>query len=786
MAGNQNVLPPEWRDWNIIDELGEGSFGVVYKVEKVSGSVRALSAVKIIRVPPDDSQIRELAQEFPSTQAVAAYLKDLVQNYENEISTMYNLQGDSNIVSIQDHLVRQDPDGIQWKIYIRMELLTSFSEYMLTRNITQQDVIRLGISMCNALIKCEKLHIIHRDIKPDNIFVSKTGDFKLGDFGISRHLDRSFGNYSTKGTMNYMAPEVYKGDKYGSNVDLYSLGIILYKLTNRNFEPFLDTGQRMIYYKDKQLAFEKRMSGEPMPRPVDASPALADVIMKACAYDPQARYQNAAQMRADLMRAGNLLSGGRPAPMPGATGPQVSGPAPGTGRSMSGSGPVPGTGRSMSGSGPVPGTGRSMNGSGPAFQTGRSSPAASQPPKKKTGLIAAIAALVLVVAVGGIVLLRGMGNNSSSDDAAQAKKQTEQNAQQTEKKQTEAAQTEQKQSEAAQMEQKQTEAVQTEQKQAETAQTEQKQTEAPQTEAAQQNAPAAAGDAMFAGVNALPVTEKFALVEDQAFLEQLDILGEELAASKQGKNVLFAGALENASDEEMNAARDCIAWFKGNTDAGEKGFLETQPKNRVITAVEDGQGQRLVNYILFDPSALATAENGSPSDYARSILLCLVQEEESKEWKINVSEEAAQWKEAFCRSAQLLPAGLAGSVEGGDQNAYKVLYDGNMLYLNKNAAYAGSRECTPKFIWTDPDGNLAVSFLFSNGTSQKITWTYLSGTIQDTEGNLILDADVSLAETPVSVPAGCARLVTITFAKNVAGAAEPDLEKITEETVNFS
>ena len=70
-------------------------------------------------------------------------------------------------------------------------------------------------------------------MKPENIFVSRFGDFKLGDFGIAREQAHTMSNMSKKGTYSYMAPEIYKGEKYDSSIDIYSLGIVLYKLMNQ-------------------------------------------------------------------------------------------------------------------------------------------------------------------------------------------------------------------------------------------------------------------------------------------------------------------------------------------------------------------------------------------------------------------------------------------------------------------------------------------------------------------------------------------------------------------------
>lgn len=92
-------------------------------------------------------------------------------------------------------------------------------------------MIRLGKDICRALILCEERNIIHRDIKPDNIMISRFGDFKLGDFGVARvQVTRRTRQRWERTAMQ--APEVEHMQKYGKEADIYSLGITLYWLLN--------------------------------------------------------------------------------------------------------------------------------------------------------------------------------------------------------------------------------------------------------------------------------------------------------------------------------------------------------------------------------------------------------------------------------------------------------------------------------------------------------------------------------------------------------------------------
>ena len=280
-----------WPEWKIIEKIGEGSFGKVYKAQRTERGKSFYSAIKIINIPGSQSELNSVRSETGNDQSTRKYFQNLVEECIQEISTMEYFRGNSYIVSVEDFKVMEYLDAIGWEISIRMEYLTSFIDYCAEKQLTEREVIQLGMDLSKALEYCRKLKIIHRDIKPENIFVSRFGDFKLGDFGIARELERTMSGFSKKGTYSYMAPEMYKGEKYDSRVDIYSLGIVLYKLMNHNRLPFMSLEKQFITYRDKENALNKRVAGEKMSAPADAGAAFARIILKACAYDPAERYQ---------------------------------------------------------------------------------------------------------------------------------------------------------------------------------------------------------------------------------------------------------------------------------------------------------------------------------------------------------------------------------------------------------------------------------------------------------------------------------------------------------------
>lgn len=290
-----------WPEWKVVEQLGEGSFGKVYKVVRQELSVTTYAAVKVISVPQSESEIASLKSEGMDDAAAKAYLQGVVNDFINEIKLMESLKGTTNIVSVEDFRVVEHKNSIGWDIFIRMELLTPFNEYIGDRRMTEQEVVRLGVDMCTALELCSRRKIIHRDIKPENIFVSSFGDFKIGDFGIARELEKTSGAMSSKGTYNYIAPEVVMGKPYDSSVDIYSLGLVLYKLMNNNRLPFIDPYSPQILYQQRKDAVDRRLNGAPIPPPVNASEALASVILAACSYKPEDRFGTPTAMKKALL-----------------------------------------------------------------------------------------------------------------------------------------------------------------------------------------------------------------------------------------------------------------------------------------------------------------------------------------------------------------------------------------------------------------------------------------------------------------------------------------------------
>ncbi len=301
-----DIIKQIWPEWEIEPKpLGKGSYGSVYKAVRNDYNVKSYAAIKTISIPSDPSELDSLRSEGLDLDATKTLLRSIVDDFIIEIQLMESFKGVQNIVSIEDYKVIEKKNEIGWDILIRMELLTTLNKYICDKKLSEKEVIKLGCDICEALKICSKRNIIHRDIKPENIFINDFGYFKLGDFGIARKMDNLTIGLSQKGTLNYMAPEVAMGKSYDSRADIYSLGIVLYRLLNSNRLPFLDAEKQILNPEERKHAIDRRLRGEQLYAPCAASREMAEVILRACAFDPDDRFSSAEEMKSALLSVAN-------------------------------------------------------------------------------------------------------------------------------------------------------------------------------------------------------------------------------------------------------------------------------------------------------------------------------------------------------------------------------------------------------------------------------------------------------------------------------------------------
>lgn len=294
-----------WPAWKIERLIGEGSFGKVYEISRMDPfGIEEHSALKIVRIPKNDSEITSMREEGFQEESIRRYNQQIRDSIIREYSVLMQLKGHRSVVRCDDCESVPHENDIGWDMFIRMELLTPLTSVMMERNLSENEILRLGEDMCRALIACEENGIIHCDIKPGNILLNQYGDFKLGDFGIARTMDSTYDG-RRYGTYNYMAPEVYHKLEYGPAADIYSLGMVMHYLLNNYRRPFAPMDEPTSYQEQTESNVRRLHGKEPIPDPVRGNEKLKQAVRKACAYEPMDRFQTAEEFLEALQFSAN-------------------------------------------------------------------------------------------------------------------------------------------------------------------------------------------------------------------------------------------------------------------------------------------------------------------------------------------------------------------------------------------------------------------------------------------------------------------------------------------------
>lgn len=262
--------------YEIIEKIGEGGMAEVYKAK--CHLLNRYVAVKILKpeYAKDETFVKRFRREAQSAAALTH----------------------ANIVSVYDVGTEGDIN------YIVMELLESktLKDYIEEHGAMPSDlVLKISAQIASALETAHKAHIIHRDIKPQNIVLNKNMVAKVTDFGIAKITNvpsatiTSFG--STMGSVHYFSPEHAKGGYTDEKSDIYSLGVVMYEMA---------TG-KLPFDADSPVSVAlKQIQEDPVP-PIDinpnVSPALNQIILKALQKSTALRYQTATEVISDISQA---------------------------------------------------------------------------------------------------------------------------------------------------------------------------------------------------------------------------------------------------------------------------------------------------------------------------------------------------------------------------------------------------------------------------------------------------------------------------------------------------
>ncbi|MFR8316170.1 serine/threonine protein kinase [Eubacterium ventriosum] len=290
--------------YEVKEKIGTGGFGNVYRVERTNIVGNVNRALKVITLPEDNQYLEILNSMGGDYGKADQYLKTELDRVVNEIRvfSMISEKDNHHIVSYYENDIEKT-EKYKYNIYILMELMMPLDKWLYENNLTVSQAIDISLDVAKGIKICHDNNIVHRDIKLNNIFVSKDGKFKLGDFGISKKIGELTRSHTIKGTPHYIAPEIYvKNEKYSNSSDIYSLGILMYYLFNKRRYPFYPNYPEIYKREDEDRAFYERMQYEKLAYPICAPDNVAEIILKAM-EKPGKRYKNIKALINDLEKA---------------------------------------------------------------------------------------------------------------------------------------------------------------------------------------------------------------------------------------------------------------------------------------------------------------------------------------------------------------------------------------------------------------------------------------------------------------------------------------------------
>ena len=257
--------------------------------------------LKHICIPESQKQVDALmfTGAAATVEDAQNYYKQVAADYQSELETLEKLSASPNIGCYRSYQIEPKEDGVGFEIYLLAEYRQTLSEVLAETPMTQSGAVNLGLDLCSALCSLREAGLIHRNVKPSNVYLSSSGHYLLGDLGIAKIDELKYCSMPENMLSSFSAPELFSLlGTIEPTTDIYSVGMILYRIYNGNHGPFEDE-------KTSARAADKlRVTGEQLPAPMYADYEMADILLKACAFKPEDRYQTPQELQEALLEYG--------------------------------------------------------------------------------------------------------------------------------------------------------------------------------------------------------------------------------------------------------------------------------------------------------------------------------------------------------------------------------------------------------------------------------------------------------------------------------------------------
>ena len=290
------LISPLLSNMEVVECVSVRGAAAVYIVRSTkSGQTYVL---KHISVPESQKQVDALmfTGAAATKEDAQKYYEQVVSDYQTELTTLETLSASPNLDCFRSYQIAPKEDGVGYDMYLLAEHRKTLVDYLSDNAMTKLCAVNLAMDLCSALIDLRAAGLIHRDVKPSNIYLNAQGHFLLGDLGIAKIDDLKYCTMPESMLSSYSAPELFSLlGTIEPTTDIYSVGLILYRIFNGNHAPFEDENT------SAKAADRRRVTGEALPVPMYADYEISEIILKACAFQPADRYQSPQELKDALV-----------------------------------------------------------------------------------------------------------------------------------------------------------------------------------------------------------------------------------------------------------------------------------------------------------------------------------------------------------------------------------------------------------------------------------------------------------------------------------------------------